>query len=141
MKPIATFLIVVSLAALPILPALAQQQAPPPAQTPTAQPPATQGQVLVGSDSLVGSSVRNSEGRDVGKVSRLMIDPNDGRVASVVVAMGGTLGVGSNTIAVPWNSVKIGQDRGKLIITTSSTLDNAPAPASQQGSGQQPRQQ
>jgi sporulation protein YlmC with PRC-barrel domain len=82
--------------------------------------------ILVGSDSLVGGTVRDNEGRDIGKVSRLMIDPNDGRITSIIIATGGTLGVGSNTISVPWSSVKIGQDRGKLIVTASQTLDSAP---------------
>ena len=97
------------------------------AQQPTPTSPQA---ILVGSDSLVGGTVRDSEGRDIGKVSRLMIDPNDGRVTSVIIATGGTLGVGSNTISVPWSSVKIGQDRGKLVVTASQTLDSAPGRAS-----------
>ena len=105
---------------LPIASAVAQQPA-----TPTS-PQA----ILVGSDSLVGGTVRDNEGRDIGKVSRLMIDPNDGRITSIIIATGGTLGVGSNTISVPWNSVKIGQDRGKLIVTASQTLESAPGRAS-----------
>ena len=116
--------------ALPIASAVAQQ--------PSAPPTSPQA-ILVGSDSLVGSTVRDNEGRDIGKVSRLMIDPNDGRIASIIIATGGTLGVGSNTISVPWSSVKIGQDRGKLIVTASQTLESAPARAST-SSDQQRRQ-
>ena len=106
--------------ALPTASAVAQQPA-----TPTSAQA-----ILVGSDSLVGGTVRDSEGRDIGKVSRLMIDPNDGRVTSIIIATGGTLGVGSNTISVPWSSVKIGQDRGKLVVTASQTLESAPGRAS-----------
>jgi len=121
MNRIATLLAVsLMMTALPIAAAVAQQPA-----TPTS-PQA----ILVGSDSLVGSTVRDNEGRDIGKVSRLMIDPNDGRITSVVIATGGTLGVGSNMISVPWSSVKIGQDRGKVIVTASQTLESAPARAS-----------
>ena len=106
--------------ALPTASAVAQQPAP-----------ATSAQaILVGSDSLVGGTVRDNEGRDIGKVTRLMIDPNDGRITSIIIATGGTLGVGSNTISVPWSSVKIGQDRGKLIVTASQTLDSTPGRAS-----------
>jgi hypothetical protein len=97
MKRIATLLgVSLMMTALPIASAVAQQPA-----TPTA-PQA----ILVGSDSLVGGTVRDNEGRDIGKVSRLLIDPNDGRVTSIVIATGGTLGVGANTISVPWSSVK-----------------------------------
>ncbi len=122
MNWIATLLgVSLMMTALPTASAVAQQ----PSATSTA--PQT---ILVGSDSLVGGTVRDNEGRDIGKVSRLMIDPNDGRITSIIIATGGTLGVGSNTISVPWSSVKIGQDRGKLIVTASQTLDSAPGRAS-----------
>ena len=121
MNWIATLLgVSLMMTALPIASAVAQQPA-----TPTSSQA-----ILVGSDSLVGGTVRDNEGRDIGKVSRLMIDPNDGRITSIVIATGGTLGVGSNTISVPWSSVKIGQDRGKLIVTASQTLESAPGRAS-----------
>ena len=130
MNRIATLLgVSLLMTALPIASAVAQQPA-----TPTS-PQA----ILVGSDSLVGGTVRDNEGRDIGKVSRLMIDPNDGRITSVIIATGGTLGVGSNTLSVPWSSVKIGQDRGKVIVTASQTLESAPGRAST--SPDQPRKQ
>ena len=121
MNRIATLLgVSLLMTALPIASAVAQQPAAP--TSPQA--------ILVGSDSLVGGTVRDNEGRDIGKVSRLMIDPNDGRITSIVIATGGTLGVGANTISVPWSSVKIGQDRGKVIVTASQTLESAPGRAS-----------
>src|SRR5207249_3092537 len=98
MNWIATLLgVSLMMTALPMASASAQQQP----VTPTS-PQA----ILVGSDSLVGSPVRDVEARDIGKVSRLMIDPTDGRITSIIIATGGTLGVGSNTISVPWSSVK-----------------------------------
>ena len=118
MNSIATLLFVSLMTALPIASAVAQQ------------PPAAPQAILVGSDSLVGSAVRDAEGRDIGKVSRLMIDPGDGRITSMIIATGGTLGVGSNMISVPWSSVKIGQERGKLIVTASQMLESAPSRAS-----------
>ena len=131
MNWIATVLGVSLMTALPLTSATAQQPSAPPAAAPQGQQA-----VLVGSDSLVGSTVRDSEGRDVGKVDRLMIDPNDGRISSIIIATGGTMGVGSHMISVPWNAVKVGQDRGKVIVTASQMLDSAPgrasAPADQQ---------
>jgi len=119
MNRLATLLGTGLIAMLPFT-ALAQQGAMPSSER------AQQGTVLVGSDSLVGSTVRNAEGVDVGKVSRLMIDPSDGRVVDIVVATGGKLGLGSNTISVPWNTVKVGQDNGKVIVVASQTLETAP---------------
>ena len=82
--------------------------------------------VLVGSDALVGSTVRDSSGADVGKVSRLMIDPADGHIVAVVVATGGKFGMGGSTISVPWNTVKVSQDKGRVVVVASQTLEVAP---------------
>jgi sporulation protein YlmC with PRC-barrel domain len=125
MKRMATLLGVSLMTALPLASAMAQQPSTPPAAAPQGQQA-----VLVGSDSLVGSTVRNNEGRDIGKVDRLMIDPSDGRISQIIIATGGTLGVGSNMISVPWSSVKVGHDRGKVIVTASQMLDHAPGRAS-----------
>src|SRR5262249_39647344 len=92
MRAIATLVGVTLMAAIPIAGAMAQQPG---------SPPAPQQTLLVGSDSLVGSAVRDTDGRDIGKVSRLMIDPAEGRISSVIIATGGTLGVGANTISIP----------------------------------------
>ena len=130
MKWIAALLGISLLTALPIGGAFAQQPAGAPADSQA---------VLVGSDSLVGSAVRDTDGRDIGKVSRLMIDPGDGRITSLIIATGGTMGMGSNTISVPWTSVKVGQDRGKVIVTASQTLETAPT--NRTGSAAEPRRQ
>jgi sporulation protein YlmC with PRC-barrel domain len=78
--------------------------------------------VLIDSGSLVGSTVRDAQGKDLGKVSRLMIDPKDGKVQTVVVSMGGTLGMGGNSVAMPWNQVKIAQDQGRLVVTVDQQM-------------------
>jgi len=129
MKSIATLLGIALMTAMPVTSAMAQQTAP-----------ASQSGVLVGSDSLVGSAVRNTDGHDIGKVNRLMIDPADGRIVSLIITTGGTMGVGSNTISVPWGSVKVGQDRGKVIVIASQTLETAPRSA-QPPVPEQPRRQ
>jgi sporulation protein YlmC with PRC-barrel domain len=119
MKRIATFVGIASIVAAPLAGAIAQQPTPPPSGSPNA--------VLVGSDALVGSTVRSSDGRDVGKVDRLMIDPSEGRIASIVISTGGTLGMGAHMMSLPWNSVKVGQDRGKVIVTANQMLETAPS--------------
>src|SRR5262245_13201502 len=130
MKWIVSLLGTSLLAALPSSGVFAQQ---------SAGAPATGQTVLVGSDSLVGSAVRDTGGRDIGKVSRLMIDPNDGRITSLILTTGGTLGMGSNTSAVSWIAIKVGQDRGKVIVTANQMLENAPAPADRSSSTSEPQ--
>jgi sporulation protein YlmC with PRC-barrel domain len=83
--------------------------------------------VLIDASSIVGATVR-SQGKDVGKVDRLMVDPADGRVKTVVVQMGGTMGVGGKNVSMPWESVKVGQDNGKIVVTAEQqVLDKAPS--------------
>jgi sporulation protein YlmC with PRC-barrel domain len=92
--------------------------------SPAGQPPAVQ----IDSAALVGSSVRSSDGRDLGKVSRLMIDPRDGRVRTVVITRGGTLGMGGETLSLPWSAVRVGQDDRNVVLTVDQQiLDKAPS--------------
>ena len=83
--------------------------------------------VLVDANSIIGATVR-SQGKDVGKVERLMVDPKACRVRTVVIQQGGTLGVGGKSVSMPWESVKVGQDGGKIVVTAEQQmLDQAPA--------------
>ena len=90
------------------------------------QPAPASGHLLVGSDSLVGTTVRTPDGRDVGRVTRLMIDPSDGRVITVELSTGSKLGMGGHTLSVPWSTVKVGQDQGKVVVTLNQMLETAP---------------
>ena len=95
--------------------------------SPSVSGPSAQSGVLVDANAVIGATVR-SQGKDVGKVERLMLDPKDGRVRTVVVQQGGTLGVGGKSIAIPWESVKVGQDGGKIVVTAEQQmLEQAPS--------------
>jgi sporulation protein YlmC with PRC-barrel domain len=84
--------------------------------------------VLVDANALIGAAVRSQQGKDIGKVERLMVDPKDGRVRTVVVQQGGTLGVGGKSVSIPWESVKVGQDGDKIVVTAEQQmLDQAPS--------------
>jgi sporulation protein YlmC with PRC-barrel domain len=102
---------------------------PPSAQgSPSGQPSAQSSQgVLVDANSIIGATVR-AQGKDIGKVERLMVDPKDGRVKTVVVQMGGTLGVGGKSVAMPWESVKLAQDGDRIVVSAEQQmLEQAPA--------------
>jgi sporulation protein YlmC with PRC-barrel domain len=95
--------------------------------TPSTQAPADQNRFMLDASAVIGSTVRSNDGKDIGKVSRLMIDPREGRVNTVVIGIGGTMGVGEKLVSVPWNSVRIGQDNGKMIVTVEQgLLEQAP---------------
>jgi len=49
-----------------------------------------------------GAGVHNYAGEALGKVDEFILDFETGRIAYVVVAMGGFLGLGDKLFAVPW---------------------------------------
>jgi sporulation protein YlmC with PRC-barrel domain len=109
-------------------------------QTPAAPAPALRG-VEITSESLVGSKVRNTDGREIGSVKSLMIEPVQGKINSVAIALGGVLGVGTKTVLVPWQSVMVGRDGQTIVVTVQEALlEQAPA-ASPRATDQQPSPQ
>jgi sporulation protein YlmC with PRC-barrel domain len=123
----------VMLSALPLAGAVAQQ--PPPSQQPSPTGAPTAGQsngIAIASDSLLGTTVKDQQGKDVGKVQKLMIDPNGGKVTSVIIAQGGTLGMGGKEISVPWEALKLqrAQDQRLVVTMQGQILEQAPPAAS-----------
>lgn len=62
------------------------------------------------STTLIGARVKNREGKDLGEVERLVIDPKRGRVSHVIVGLGGLAGVGETKVVLPWSAVVVGSD-------------------------------
>src|SRR5262249_47576288 len=86
--------------------------APPQSVTPQSTPSVNPSGLQIDSKSLVGSTVRGEDGKDLGHVANLMIDANDGRVTAVVITMGKMVGVGGTGITlggkdvtVPWSGI------------------------------------
>ena len=113
---------------------IAQQPTPPQPQmqqpqSSTAAPGASQpAGIAIASDSLLGTTVKDQQGKDIGKVSKLMIDPGEGKVTSVVISSGGTLGMGGKEVSLPWSALKLhrGQDRQLVVIMQREMLEQAP---------------
>jgi sporulation protein YlmC with PRC-barrel domain len=81
------------------------------------------------SSDIIGTRIKNSQGKDIGEVDKLMIDPKTGQISHVVVGVGGFAGVGEKKVVVPWSDIKFGtqHDGKKAVITMDPTvLDNAP---------------
>ena len=78
--------------------------------------------------SLIGASVKDSQGQSVGKIEELVIDPQDSRIKEAVVSVGGFLGIGAKSVAVPWTEVKPAPDGDALVIAMGKEeLDKAPS--------------
>jgi sporulation protein YlmC with PRC-barrel domain len=115
---------------------LAQQSAPPEqgksaSQSSQSQPSASSRKpdaltavpgVLLSTETLLGSNVKNPQGQDVGDLKQLVLDPHAGRVMYAVVAMGGFLGMGEKTVIVPWNALEVARDGKSLVLNVSPQM-------------------
>ena len=82
--------------------------------------------VLKGSD-VIGMKVEGTDGKKLGTIKDLVIDPLDGDVDYAVLDYGGFLGVNDKYFAVPWEALKISDDRKKALLNVSKQdLKQAP---------------
>jgi len=71
----------------------------------TVQPmPGSKAQLFKASE-LIGYSVKNKQGEELGAIEELVINPQDGRIAYAVLSFGGFLGMGDKLLAIPWESL------------------------------------
>jgi hypothetical protein len=55
---------------------------------------------------MIGQSVRNSQGEQIGDVNDLVVDSN-GQIKAVVIGVGGFLGLGEREVAVSMSSLQM----------------------------------
>jgi len=71
----------------------------------TAQPMPGGKALLFKASELIGYSVKNKQGEDVGEIEELVVNSQDGRIAYAVLSFGGFLGMGDKLFAIPWKSL------------------------------------
>jgi sporulation protein YlmC with PRC-barrel domain len=135
--------VLVGIAALVVaVPLMADAQTPRPADKPASdreiskqrdtrdtRPAWKNDAALHDSGDIIGTRIKNAEGKDIGEIDRLMIDPQSGKISHVVVGLGGFLGVGEKKVVVPWSDLKFGavSDGKKAVITMDQAkLESAP---------------
>jgi sporulation protein YlmC with PRC-barrel domain len=80
------------------------------------------------SGDIIGMPVFSPDGATVGKISHLLID-QDNKVTGAVMSVGGFLGIGTKSVAVPWEALKFDNKGGKdLAIVPMSNEELAKAP-------------
>ena len=72
---------------------------------------------LVQSKWLIGARIHDREGRDIGRIDELWLDPKNGTIKDVIVSMGSTLGVGGRDRVVAWKDVKLAWKDQKPFVT------------------------
>src|SRR5436190_10955463 len=76
---------------------------------------------------LIGTTVQNDAKESVGKINEVIISKN-GKVAAVVVGVGGFLGMGEHEVAMSFESLRLSQDsNGKLLVLFNATKDSLKA--------------
>jgi sporulation protein YlmC with PRC-barrel domain len=68
---------------------------------------------------LVGRPVINEHSREIGKVESLWVDPTDGRIKDVVIAVGGVLGIADKHKKVAWQDAKIEWQNDRPVVRLS----------------------
>jgi sporulation protein YlmC with PRC-barrel domain len=53
---------------------------------------------------VIGITVENTQGDNLGEIHDVVVDPSDGSVAYAVLAAGGFLGLGEKYFAIPWRA-------------------------------------
>ena len=84
---------------------------PQPDKTTTTPPPAAK-TVLEKDESqgILGKTVRDADGKEMGRIVNVIVD-RASQPRAVVVDFGGFLGVGSRKVAVDWAALRIGADK------------------------------
>jgi sporulation protein YlmC with PRC-barrel domain len=66
---------------------------------------------------FIGQPATNQAGEKIGDINDLLFDKN-GRIANVVIGVGGFLGIGEKNVAIPYGSLAITADaNGKRVIS------------------------
>lgn len=113
------------LASAMIVPAFAQTNPPPASQSPAmqAETPKANGEMWRASK-LVGLNVYNDQNEKLGDISEVLIDKS-GKVAGIVIGVGGFLGVGQHDVMVEMNKLKFVDEPVRTSSTSSGTTGSA----------------
>ena len=89
--------------------------------------PVTGGNIAYRSDQLIGASIVNGSNDSLGSVEDIIMSPQTGKIAYLVVSHGGLWGMDETYTPVPWSDFKSAVMTNLLILpVTKSTLDAAP---------------
>jgi len=76
---------------------------------------------------LIGMKVQGTDGKNLGKIRDLVIDPEYGDIEYAVLDVGGCLGIGDKYFVVPWDALQKTENGKKIALdTTKRDLKKAP---------------
>jgi len=71
---------------------------------------------LMGADTLIGDHVHNLKNEHLGTIKEIMLDMQTGRIAYVVMAAGGVLGIGEKLFAVPFEALALDTAKHRMTL-------------------------
>ena len=80
----------------------------------------------VSTSALLGAKIRNENNDTVGTVEDIFVDDH-GSITTVVVSVGGFLGVGARSVGVRWSDLKRRRDGNDVVLMTSLGKDELKA--------------
>jgi sporulation protein YlmC with PRC-barrel domain len=97
--------------------------------------------LLLNANTLIGNTVQDKAGKELGTVKDLLIDQSTGQISYIILAYGGMLGVGEENYSIPWQDVTLTKKDDELVMqvaevpiqetqtkgTDSSARNQAPA--------------
>lgn len=69
---------------------------------------------------VLAVEVRSQDGKALGKIQDLALDPKSGEIRYAAFSVGGAPGVGEKLVAVPWNSFNVQASQGGELAVSSS---------------------
>ncbi len=85
------------------------------------------GPQLMGAETLIGNSVYNLAGEDLGNIKEIMLDVPSGRVAYAVLSFSIFLGIGAKLFAVPWSALTLDTIEKRFVLNVEQDrLKDAP---------------
>ncbi|MEO6202105.1 MAG: PRC-barrel domain-containing protein [Nitrospirales bacterium] len=77
-------------------------------------------ELLLNANTLIGNTVIDKAGKELGTVKDLLIDQTTGQISYIVLSyggtFGGTLGIGSENYSIPWAEVKLTKQDDKMMV-------------------------
>lgn len=76
---------------------------------------------------MMGDTVRNPQGDELGTIKEIMLDVDTGRIAYAVLDMGGFLGFGNKLFATPWMALRLDPEHHEFVLDIAKDrLKDAP---------------
>src|ERR1700733_136778 len=80
----------------------------------------------VRSSKIVGASVYNDQNQSIGSIDDVLMSDTDHKADTAVISVGGFLGMGAKLVSVPFDRLKIGNDKVVMPGATKASLEGMP---------------